>query len=471
MSVPRFAIVGHPNKGKSSIVATLAEDDAVAISPHPGHHHAGAHVPDATRRQGSLRAHRHTGLSARARSARVARSARPWRGRTRRRRRANSCKRTRATRASTTSASYSRPIVAGAGILYVVDGSRPYGRQYEAEMEILRWTGRPRMALINLIAAGDHVEQWRAALGQYFSIVRVFDAVRADFGKRIELLRAFGAIDERWAAPLNVAADALVADRKRRAHRAAAEIADLLVSGADRDGDRAAREPQRGTRSAGARRRARQAARPGACRARLRRDGAVQEIYHHDGLEARESAAAYLVEDVFSAQSFNVFGLSQTQLAVTGAASGAVVGGAVDVALGGASLLLGAGIGAVLGAFGTLASAGSLAKVRVLGLPLGGYELSVGPITDPNLPWVLLGRALAARKARRRTQSRASRRARRRRASRRTSRGQHRWCAAPQARRRVPQPARRARQSQPTSATALIAELAALIDPRSVEAT
>src|SRR5690606_31106332 len=36
MSGPRFAIVGHPNKGKSSIVATLAEDDAVAISPHPG---------------------------------------------------------------------------------------------------------------------------------------------------------------------------------------------------------------------------------------------------------------------------------------------------------------------------------------------------------------------------------------------------------------------------------------------------
>jgi hypothetical protein len=27
-------------------------------------------------------------------------------------------------------------------------------------------------------------------------------------------------------------------------------------------------------------------------------------------------------------------------------------------------------------------------------LPLGGYELTVGPITDPNLPWVLLGRAL-----------------------------------------------------------------------------
>ena len=28
---PTFAIVGHPNKGKSSIVATLAEDESVAI--------------------------------------------------------------------------------------------------------------------------------------------------------------------------------------------------------------------------------------------------------------------------------------------------------------------------------------------------------------------------------------------------------------------------------------------------------
>jgi hypothetical protein len=66
----------------------------------------------------------------------------------------------------------------------------------------------------------------------------------------------------------------------------------------------------------------------------------------------------------------------------------------IDVALGGASLLLGAGIGAALGAAGALAGAGRLAKVRVLGQPVGGYELRVGPITDPNFPWVLLSRAL-----------------------------------------------------------------------------
>ena len=33
---PILAVVGHPNKGKSSLVATLAEDDSVAISATPG---------------------------------------------------------------------------------------------------------------------------------------------------------------------------------------------------------------------------------------------------------------------------------------------------------------------------------------------------------------------------------------------------------------------------------------------------
>ncbi len=33
---PKFAVVGHPNKGKSSIVATLAHDESVHISNVPG---------------------------------------------------------------------------------------------------------------------------------------------------------------------------------------------------------------------------------------------------------------------------------------------------------------------------------------------------------------------------------------------------------------------------------------------------
>ena len=34
--IPEFAIIGHPNEGKSSVLSTLAEDDSVRISPIPG---------------------------------------------------------------------------------------------------------------------------------------------------------------------------------------------------------------------------------------------------------------------------------------------------------------------------------------------------------------------------------------------------------------------------------------------------
>ncbi len=34
--VPEFAVVGHPNEGKSAVVSTLAEDDSVRVTPFPG---------------------------------------------------------------------------------------------------------------------------------------------------------------------------------------------------------------------------------------------------------------------------------------------------------------------------------------------------------------------------------------------------------------------------------------------------
>ena len=390
MSLPRFAIVGHPNKGKSSIVATLAEDDSVAISPEPGTTKAARSYPmrldgvtlyelfdtPGFQRAREVLAWLQThdrGAGARADVVRefVAQHTNDERFH-------DECE-------------LLRPILDGAGVLYVVDGSRPYGREYEPEMEVLRWTGRPRMALINLIAAGDHVDEWRAALSQYFSIVRVFDAMHADFARRLELLRAFGAIDETWSPRLNQAADALAVERARRKERAATEIGNLMIgvlttteSAAlpDEHGDPAIEEQAR-TRLRRSVNAQEQAARR-----------SIQEIYHHDGLEAREADAAFLTEDLFSERSFSVFGLSSPQLALTGAASGAVAGGIVDAMFGGASLFLGAGIGALIGAAGALVGSDRLAKVEILGQPLGGFELRLGPITDPNFPWVMLGRAL-----------------------------------------------------------------------------
>jgi hypothetical protein len=390
MSLPRFAIVGHPNKGKSSIVATLAEDEAVGISPRPGTTTRATTYPMRLEGETLYELIDTPGFQR-------AREMLDW---------LESRERGAGTRAETVRAFIEahredprfrdecellQPIVEGAGILYVVDGSRPYGHHYEAEMEILRRTGRPRMALINMIGSGDHVAEWQTALAQYFSIVRIFDAVRADFSKRIDLLRAFGALDERWSRALEHAAEVLLAERERRKQRAAHAVANLIMRALTLKETVALPDPEAQIEVA---QRARAKLRAGIRKLERETHEAVQQIYRHGDTRTEESEPDLLTEDVFSQRSFRVFGLSTRQLAITGAASGAAAGGLVDVASGGASLLLGAGIGAVLGAAGALGSADRIARIEVLGQPLGGYELTVGPVTDPNLPWVLLSRAL-----------------------------------------------------------------------------
>ena len=57
-------------------------------------------------------------------------------------------------------------------------------------------------------------------------------------------------------------------------------------------------------------------------------------------------------------------------------------------------MLLGAGIGAFLGGLGAMLGSSRLAKVQVLGSPLGGHRLIIGPISATNLPWVIVGRSL-----------------------------------------------------------------------------
>lgn len=390
---PTFAIVGHPNKGKSSIVATLAEDDSVAISPDPG----------TTRQARSFRMRiddqvlyelvdtpgfqRPRAVLEWLRQHERGADARPQLVREFVAAHADSPR-------FQNEVELLKPILAGAGVLYVVDGAHPYGAEYEPEMEVLRWTGQPRMALINMIGPGDYVEEWRRALNQYFSIVRVFDAQRADFSKRIELLHAFrqlGAGDDHLSAALDHAVSVLQADRRERRRRAASEIANLLTdvlswretAPCPEQADQAQLVEDLSERLMARVRKREQSAR------RI-----VLDLYHHNTLEMQEAAVDVLAEDLFSERSFVVFGLSTKQLAMTGAATGAVAGGVIDVAAGGASLLLGAGLGALIGGMGAVLGAARLAKVQLLGAPLGGMQLQVGPITNPNFPWVMLGRAL-----------------------------------------------------------------------------
>ena len=394
---PRFAVVGHPNKGKSSIVATLAADDAVKVSPVPGTTTTSRAFPMTVDGRTLYELVDTPGFQR-------ARAVLGWL-----KENADSADERPAAVAAFVGApghaerfpdevELLRPLVGdgAAGILYVVDGSVPYGPEYEAEMEILRWTGRPSLALINPIGAADHTEAWRAALGQYFRVVRVFNALTAEFSKRLELLRAFGQMDEAWRAPLDTAVGVLEDDRARRRDDAADAIGGLIVDALTyaetkklgRDDDA---QPHRArlldAYKGGLRRKERRCREAVEAAYALHAVQRVEPDAEHDGHDAAG------VGDLFSQEAWLAFGLRKRDLIWAGAGGGAVAGGAVDIAAHGASLFMGVAIGAVVGGAMGWLGADKLADVKLMHQPLGGKLLKCGPTKNPNFPYVLLGRA------------------------------------------------------------------------------
>ncbi|WP_165857280.1 GTPase/DUF3482 domain-containing protein [Marinobacter sp. JSM 1782161] len=388
---PTFAVVGHPNRGKSSVVATLSQNDSIAIAMEPGttrdSHAYPLKVDDEVLytlidTPGFQRPRKVLAwLEAHSASA----SDRP----------------------DTVRAFYLqhrddphfhdecellRPILEdNAGIIYVVDGSVPYSPANEAEMTILQWTGRPSLALINAIGADDHSAAWENALGQYFRIVRRFNAVTAPFAQHLGLLRGFGQLESRWETRLNSAADHLQQQREQRqlqsaelVSRALSDMMQLRVSGSpgtDSTGEQARQRLQQKWLDA-QRRRERQ----------LRQS--IERLYLHHRVQRHENELYWENEDLFSEHSRLLWGVSRKQLATAGFGAGALGGVGIDALTFGTSLGAGALVGGVLGAAGSYFYAGRLAKWSLGPLQQGQRELRYGPVTDLQFGYVILGRAL-----------------------------------------------------------------------------
>ncbi len=390
MSLPQFAIVGHPNKGKSSIVSTLAEDESVHISPLSGTTvenrvypmtvdgdvlYELIDTPGFQRARAALEWMRQHAESSMDRSDTVRRFVQTHND----------------DPTFTAECQLLTPILDGAGILYVVDGSRPFGEEYEAEMEILRWSGQPSMALINMIGNSDYTHDWEKALGQFFRIVRVFDVMQADFYKRLQLLTAFGELHEDWRMPLDKAVDILQQEQGRRRQLSAQLIAEMLArmlthvnSHRLKDGENTelAREKLLEKYQQEL------VAMEQHCRLE------VEQVYQHKNLQRQEPLVELLKQDMFSRQTWVLFGLTRKQLIATGAIGGAAAGSVIDLAVHGTSLLLGSGLGALTGAVSAWLTADKIANVKMLGHTLGGEEISVGPMPNINFPYVALGRAM-----------------------------------------------------------------------------
>ncbi len=397
-SVPVLVVVGNVNQGKSSVVAALSEDDLIPIASHPGTTRVSGvykirvgerelfrivDTPGFQRPRQVLAWLRQRATSAAERPAAVGAFVDAHAG----------------DDAFSNEVELLRPILDGAGILYVVDASSRLEPSNEAEMEILRWTGRPAAALINRVRGRDRADEWRPTLRQFFHLVREFDAHAARFQDRIALLRGFREIGHEWSAAIDEAVAVMQREWAARRNRAAEGITSLMADALAHVERKPAPE---GTEEAPLRRSLEEAYREAQRRFEWEARHKVENIYHHPNLMRDDAALELLREDLFAETTWRVLGLTRTQLATYGTAWGATIGASIDLMVGGLSFFAGAAIGAGTGALAGWFAGRQVAQVwtnssrlaRELFPSNTGRFMAMGPVVSPRYAWVLLDRAL-----------------------------------------------------------------------------
>lgn len=394
--MPTLVVVGRVNEGKTSIVSTLVENDSAKVGPEPGTTLTAESYIVAPAGHPLFRVVDTPGFQEPERCLK-------WLMQ----RAQNSAQRAAAVRAFVDSFRGGKefedewrllePVLQEGFVLYVVDASHPYRKSYESEMEILRWTGRPAIALLNSSPLAPYAAEWRLALQQHFTAVRDFNAHAAGFADRLSLLSLLSELDERLKAPLREAIIDLESDRDGRLRQVAETIASAVIEIVSLRLETAIAGE---TATPSERERQRVQYCETAAKRELDARRTVEKLLRHDHLVRREDSIdpALLGAGLFVGESWEFFGLNKSQLITVGTIAGALGGLGLDAATVGHSLGLGAAIGAGLGAAGTSILAfrepRSTIKLVVGEIAAGQHKLIVGPTEHPNFPWVVLGRAV-----------------------------------------------------------------------------
>jgi len=387
--VPEFAVVGHPNEGKSAVVSTLAEDDSVRVTPYPGETLVCQTFPVVIDGREITRFTDTPGFQ---NPRRLLSWMKAYQGEE-----AHILQVVRETHCGDPDfkddCELLGPIARGAGIIYVVDGSRPLRNVDLAEMEILRLTGRPRMAIINPKEDDTrYLEPWKNEFRKHFNAVRVFNANKATYAERVALLENLKGIDQDWASALETVISAIKKDWRHRT----ALTADIICSMME---DCLAHSITRNFT---------ERTDEGHLKEQLRRDfnravekieneahKKIRRLFKHNIFDYELPAHSILHENLFSARTWQFLGLTPGQLIAAGGMAGGAVGAALDIAAAGLTFGIFTTVGGVLGA-GWMALGGGrrLARTKVVGMNLGGQQIRIGPAENIQFMYVLLDRAL-----------------------------------------------------------------------------
>ena len=394
IEVPVFALLGHPNEGKSSVVSTLTEEDCVPISALPGKTRECVHYAIKVDGETLLRFVDTPGFQMPLQTLRwmqhyqgpseamVDEFIRAHEGDARFR---EDCE-------------LLRPVAKNAGIIYVVDGSRPLRANDEAEMEILRLTGRPRRAVINpKTSEAAYLAQWKAAFAKSFNVNFLFNAHQATFKERIELLQALQHIEQDWSAAIAQVVAALQEDWQGRLETCADAVLLMLEKALTLSlhspctaEDQADCTLQRDKLILSFQDKL----------SRLERDchKRIKASFLHNVFNAELAKGSVTAQDLFSKETWEVLGLTHKQLAMALATGGAATGAALDLLAGNLTFgifTIGGGIaGSIAGWRGIAPLSRLKVKIGPLAKNIGGFHIQVGPLCNPQLIFVLLDRAL-----------------------------------------------------------------------------
>ena len=399
--VPCFAVVGKVNMGKSAVLATLLEEDddrIIRISPEPGETTRCQRLSLVLDGAERLRFIDTPGFQQPIEALRAIRALHGSQTGTPGLATLQSfVDEYRDTGEFEDECRLLEPLLQGAGILYVIDPGVPVYDSFLAEIEILRFSGRARLALLNQRgeAGAVHEHEWREHLGKAFNLVRVFDAHRARFATRRDLLAALNQIDERDREHLQTTTALLDAEWQQRREEAVERIQHFLRTAL------ALREHGHYAEDAPAPEAAKREAVKQASRRYYERIAALERetandllrLYRHTAVQAEAMKGFDDDLDLASDETWRRLGLTRQQLTFVGAAVGAGAGIGVDAATFGHSLGVGALIGGLGGGALAFFKGDALPTLRLdmarIG-PLGGQRITVGPPRNPNFAWVLL---------------------------------------------------------------------------------
>jgi len=389
MSVLEIAVIGHPNEGKSSVLSTLAEDDSVRVSPFPGETNVCHSFPVLIDGREILRFTDTPGFQ---NPERLLYELKKMAGKE-----SNPAQALRQRFASDKGLRHDlellAPVARGAAILYVADGSRPLRQVDRDEMEALRLTERPRMAVINC-KDGDqrYLEDWRSEFRRNFNANRMFNAHRATYAERIALLDALQAIDQEWQPVIVEVVAAVKRDWQARLD-ATVEIILAMLEEILAFRLSASRSRVKDEQAFMARLREKYCA--SVAEKEKRGQERLRGLFRHRRFHYRLIGHSILDEDLFSETTWSLLGLSSQQLVILGALGGAALAVGLDVLAGGASLGLFASVGGAVGAVGAWLGGEQLVKgVKIMGISLGEESLQIGPNSNINLMFVLINRML-----------------------------------------------------------------------------